>query len=306
MAHANGTRIECERVERLATGLVCLTEQRFDGVLMDLNLPDSWGLDILAQVHACSPQVPIVVLTGLRPEEFGLQAMKAGQRTTFPKTNPQTEVAGPCNSLRDRTGRSSPLASTVRGEAARYRQLLGSVTSYTYSVALHDGVPASTQHNLGCLSATGYSPQDYATDPYLWIEMLHPDDREMVEQFAVWAQAGKVVAPLEHRIIRRDGTIRWIRNSIFPRRDEAGRLTGYDRLVEDISDRKEAELALREQESELLAAQEIQSRPWPAAAPDLPGFEIAGAVYPDGIRRGGLLRLRSPAGRIVGLGDCRR
>jgi sigma-B regulation protein RsbU (phosphoserine phosphatase) len=170
--------------------------------------------------------------------------------------------------------------ATVRESEQRYSNLWAAVTTYNYSVKFSPGAAVSTHHGLGCLPTTGYSPDDYATNPYLWIQMVHPDDREMVRQYAVKVQKGEKVPPLEHRILRRDGTIRWIRNTIFHRYDEAGRLTGYDGLVEDISERKRAEQTLLERESHLLAAQEIQSRLWPSAPPCLPGFDIAGAAFP--------------------------
>ena len=60
----------------------------------------------------------------------------------------------------------------------RYRDLLAAVTNYTYSVKLENGVPVATDHSWGCLSITGYIPEDYKSDPYLWIAMVHPDDRD--------------------------------------------------------------------------------------------------------------------------------
>jgi sigma-B regulation protein RsbU (phosphoserine phosphatase) len=169
---------------------------------------------------------------------------------------------------------------TARESEQRYSKLWAAVSTYNYSVKFRPGIPASTHHGLGCLPTTGYSPDDYATDPYLWIQMVHPDDREMVRQYAAKVQTGEKIPPLEHRILRRDGSIRWIRNTIFYRYDEAGELTGYDGLVEDISERKQAEQALLERESHLLAAQEIQTRLWPSTPPSLPGFDIAGAAFP--------------------------
>ena len=43
----------------------------------------------------------------------------------------------------------------------RYRELLAAVTNYTYSVKLENGLPVATDHSWGCLSVTGYMPEDY-------------------------------------------------------------------------------------------------------------------------------------------------
>ena len=65
-------------VERLSDGLKCLSEARFDVLLLDLGLPDSQGLETFAKVKALASAVPIVILTGLDDETLGLQAVRAG------------------------------------------------------------------------------------------------------------------------------------------------------------------------------------------------------------------------------------
>lgn len=138
----------------------------------------------------------------------------------------------------------------LRHSEERYRTLLNSVTDYIYTVELMDGKPVATRHGPGCLAVTGYSDTEYAAAPYLWYQMIHPDDRE-----AVVAQLEKVLAgraePLEHRIVHRDGTVRWVRNTQVPRLDETGRVVVYDGLISDITERKVAEEKLRQANAEL-------------------------------------------------------
>jgi sigma-B regulation protein RsbU (phosphoserine phosphatase) len=128
----------------------------------------------------------------------------------------------------------------------RYKQLLAAVTSYRYTVRLKQGIPVATEHTAGCLGATGYGPEDYARDPCLWFSMIHPDDRARVNQHLQQVLAGQAVPPIEHRILHRDGTTRWIRDTILLHHDEHGALDQYDGLVEDITDRKEADELFRQ------------------------------------------------------------
>ena len=58
-------------LEYLATGSACL-------VLLDLSLPDSYGLDTFLKVYAHSPKVPIIVLTGNDDQTVALSAVKTG------------------------------------------------------------------------------------------------------------------------------------------------------------------------------------------------------------------------------------
>lgn len=78
LARPEEVQIELEHAERLSTALARLPDGHFDCVLLDLNLPDSSGLETLARIHERNPDLPMLVLTGLSPREFGLQAVKAG------------------------------------------------------------------------------------------------------------------------------------------------------------------------------------------------------------------------------------
>lgn len=62
----------------LSKGQELLQNDSFDAVLLDLNLPDSMGLDTFFSTHAVSPKVPILVFTGLDDQDIGVQAVHAG------------------------------------------------------------------------------------------------------------------------------------------------------------------------------------------------------------------------------------
>lgn len=135
----------------------------------------------------------------------------------------------------------------------RYRAMVAAVTSYRYAVHVSEGVVTSTQHGPGCLAVTGYSPEDYANDPLLWLTMIHPEDQERVLKHVGAAVDGENGPAIEHRITHRNGTTRWVRSTLVSHRDRAGRVTAYDGLVEDISDRKMTEIALQQARDDLEA-----------------------------------------------------
>lgn len=123
----------------------------------------------------------------------------------------------------------------------RYKSLVDAVTAYTYFVEVRDGRSISTRHSMGCIPVTGYSPADYEANQNLWYSMIHPEDRGMVEQAVSGLLSGRPAHPLEHRIIRRDGTEAWVRDTMVSHKDAGGRLMRYDGLVENITERKRAE-----------------------------------------------------------------
>jgi diguanylate cyclase (GGDEF)-like protein len=59
-----------------ATQLV--PEKHFDVILLDLTLPDSFGLDTVRRMHSLAPDIPIIVLTGIADDTLALAAMRHG------------------------------------------------------------------------------------------------------------------------------------------------------------------------------------------------------------------------------------
>lgn len=81
-----------------------------------------------------------------------------------------------------------------------------------------------------------------------WIEAIDPVDRERV-QAAFFEKALQGTYDEEYRIIRPDGTVRWIRARGFPLPDELGNIIRVAGIAEDISQRKQSELAIRDSDT---------------------------------------------------------
>jgi PAS domain S-box-containing protein len=90
-------------------------------------------------------------------------------------------------------------------------------------------------------------------DPYLageneFMERVHPDDRERVSNLFADAMQGRSEYQAEYRVVRTDGTIRWLADSgrfYFSNNGDVPRFLG---IAVDITERKQAEFALRESE----------------------------------------------------------
>ncbi len=141
----------------------------------------------------------------------------------------------------------------------RYEKLINYLTDYIYTVRIQDGVAADTIHGPGCVSVTGYTPEDFKRDPDLWYRMVHHKDRAKVLEQARLALEGKEVDPLEHRIIHRDGTVRWIRNKIAVTKNSDGIPVAYDGLITDITDLKKAEASAALRNRQLIQADKLAS-----------------------------------------------
>lgn len=149
--------------------------------------------------------------------------------------------------LLDRPAASPSLSDSEQ----RYARLLASVTDYVYTVSLKLGRPWKTDHGPGCEAVTGYTPREFQADPSLWYRMIHEEDCPAVLTQAEQVLAGQSPPPLEHRIIHKNGSIRWIRNMQVLRKDSEGQSAAYDGVVSDITARKQAEVALWESQQRL-------------------------------------------------------
>ncbi|MDC4226375.1 MAG: PAS domain S-box protein [Candidatus Manganitrophus sp.] len=89
----------------------------------------------------------------------------------------------------------------------------------------------------------GISPKKLYEEPRAWLDTIHPEDREQV--IAAFPKQATGEYDLQYRIIRPDGSIRWIRDRAFPIRNAAGAVYRVAGIAEDITERKQAEEALQ-------------------------------------------------------------
>ena len=90
-----------------------------------------------------------------------------------------------------------------------------------------------------------------------WLQAVHPDDRDRL--LAGWHDAlqAKGESLVDYRFLHPDGTVVWVAGQANAVLDAAGRFAGYVGTITDITDRKRAEEALREEEHFLSETQRI-------------------------------------------------
>src|SRR5262245_53253860 len=59
-------------------GLELLAQHPPDVVLLDLNLPDQYGLEVFRHIHRLNTRIPVIFLTGTGTTETAIEAMKRG------------------------------------------------------------------------------------------------------------------------------------------------------------------------------------------------------------------------------------
>lgn len=94
----------------------------------------------------------------------------------------------------------------------------------------------------GYAETWGRSPEYLRTNPMAFTKSIHPDDRPRVLEW-VKNQSKVDSSEIEYRIIRPDGSMRWIRDRAFPVKDAGGNVIRHAGIAEDITARKNAENA---------------------------------------------------------------
>ncbi len=96
----------------------------------------------------------------------------------------------------------------------------------------------------------GRRPSRLLEGAFGWLDAVHPVDRERVASRLHEAEGGRAYEDT-YRIVRGDGTIRWILDRAFAVRDEEGRVVRIAGLAEDVTERRLASERHREQAEEL-------------------------------------------------------
>ncbi|NPE31022.1 PAS domain-containing protein [Methanococcoides sp. SA1] len=87
----------------------------------------------------------------------------------------------------------------------------------------------------------GYDVDDFLSGDLLYGNIIHADDLPEVqlELSDICNEGGKMFVK-EYRILTRSGDIRWVQEQTFIQRDDEGKVTDYQGVIQDITQRKES------------------------------------------------------------------
>jgi PAS domain S-box-containing protein len=97
----------------------------------------------------------------------------------------------------------------------------------------------------------GYEPEQLQADSEIWMRHIHPDDKLTVDRNLENALAGGGLLELEFRVVRKDGSLRWLLSRGKAIYNEAGKPIRLVGVNMDLTERREVEEALRRTNAEL-------------------------------------------------------
>ncbi len=100
--------------------------------------------------------------------------------------------------------------------------------------------------SVGCEKIYGYTVKDFYSNNQLWYQVIHPDDKKIIDGESISLNNG-IQINSTYRIIHKGGSTRWIEVKAIPVLKN-GNLIKVDGVVNDITERKVAEILLMESE----------------------------------------------------------
>jgi PAS domain S-box-containing protein len=135
----------------------------------------------------------------------------------------------------------------LRQSEEKFRQLAETIQEifFIHEAESHDllYISPAFEQIIGIPDASIYE------NPRLWQELVHPDDRDRIRAFE--RQLAGEKGEQEYRILKPDGDERWLRVRTFSVADESGKTCRVVGVAQDITDRKQAEIALQQLNQEL-------------------------------------------------------
>lgn len=133
--------------------------------------------------------------------------------------------------------------STLAESDDKYRSFIENLPVLFYAV--DSKPPYSPLYVSPAFERFGYPMDEWLNDPYIFVKVIHPDDREWVfRQTTQSTKTGKEV-DYEYRIIDANGEVHWVRDRGCLIRDRSGKVVCREGVMLDITDRKLIQQELR-------------------------------------------------------------
>ncbi|MGE5514319.1 MAG: EAL domain-containing protein [Bacteroidota bacterium] len=231
------------KAAKLGDALDTLAAEHVDVVLLDLSLPDSFGLDTLARVKAARPLVPVVVLTGTKDEVLALEALRRGAQDYLVKGAGDGDLVR--RAIRYAIERSR-VEVALRLSEDRFRAVFQNAG---VGVVLSEASGAFVQANPAFCSMIGYSEAELVGRNFH--DISHPEDLDRADTLRAEMRAGgRESYNLTKRYIAKDGRVVWARLTVTAVRDADADADHPEvrftvSVVEDVTERKRLEDHMR-------------------------------------------------------------
>ncbi|WP_278913822.1 ATP-binding protein [Deinococcus wulumuqiensis] len=266
--HLLGTRHEVLLATDGLDALEAARRERPDLIVTDVMMPRLSGFELLRKLRGdpATHLIPVIVLSARAGDEARLHGIEQGADDYLVKPFSGRELLAKVNShlslaalRREALKREQAYASELESQVREHsREVVQWRDRYELAVQssghlLFDWDPETGRlvYGQGLEKICGYSEEDLGPHVEGWLNLVHPDDRQRLEDALGKVVAGGGTYHLSYRLIHRSGRTVHIEadGQMVPATDGQGEhLLGFAR---DVTERHEAELALHAANAEL-------------------------------------------------------
>lgn len=214
-----------------------LQQGGYDIVITDYDLKWTDGLKLLRIIKTRWPRCPVIMCTGSGNEEIVAEALRTGIDDYVLKK--QKHFARLSNAVRLAIARSRHLKDAIEYNA-RYRVLFERVPIGVFACSLQGKL---TEANPAFLKILGFSNLDSLSNINFMEIFADEDDLNKVISFG---RSKKNILSIETKLKKTDGALIWADLKLYIVKDENKKRIYYEGILNDITDRKNLELQLRQ------------------------------------------------------------
>lgn len=221
-----------------------------DLVLLDLGLPDSYGVDTVRRMREAAPEVPILVLTGPDNQEMAIESVREGAQDYIDKTQLSGRLLG-------RVIEYAVERSRTERQTRHTNEMLQALIDACplAIIALHKDATVMTW-NSAAESMFGWKEEEVLNRP---LPTVPEEARREFEELLNKDLQGRARRAVEVKRLRRDGTVFDVSISTSPIRDRSGQTIAVMGVLEDITQRKAAERERAALQDQLHQAQKLEA-----------------------------------------------
>jgi two-component system cell cycle sensor histidine kinase/response regulator CckA len=247
----SGARIDWATTRREFTEL--LAGHQYDIVLADYGLPNWTGMEALRELRRLGFDTPLIVVTGELGDERAAECVKAGAADYILKRNLTRLPIAAKRAVEEKRARDKTISAQrlveqaqhdLRERDERFGQLADNIDEVFFVL---DARHTETLYiNRAYERIWGRSCQSLYDDPKSFVDAVPTGDRERLLEYMSRIQRGEQPGKLEYRVIQPNGNVRWLLAHAVPIRNEQGEVYRIAGVALDITESREARMALEE------------------------------------------------------------
>lgn len=262
----NGFNVQLKRVETVGDMKTALKSKEWDIIISDYQMPYFTGLGALEILKKSGLDIPFIVISGTIGEETAVKAMLAGVNDYLMKNNMVRLVPAIERELQEAANRKAHRQSERKLQESEKRLQLA------LSAAGMGVWEWNLQNNRIYWSPECYQitkTESFNNTLQGFLDLIHPEDAPKILALAEDAITNKNHYVADFRIINSQSEIQWLSNFGIAEYDQDGKPLRLIGTIQDITERKKAEVALLDSEEKFRALVQATSQYVWTSHPDL-------------------------------------